>query len=108
MNHNPYKRLAERLDAVPNGFPPTEDGAELRLLEYLFTSEEAELASQLRMTLETHSQIAERLSRDPQEVRKLLKGMIRKGLIGAGRAEGGFGYSLIPFALDYMNINSIR
>jgi ferredoxin/predicted transcriptional regulator len=99
MNHNPFKRLAERLDAVPNGFPPTEDGAELRLLEYLFTSEEAELASQLRMRLETHSQIAKRLGRDPQEIRKLLKRMIRKGLIGAGRAEGGFGYSLIPFAI---------
>ncbi len=37
MNENPYKSLAERLDALPNGFPPTADGAELRLLVYLYT-----------------------------------------------------------------------
>jgi len=44
MSKNPYKRLAERLNALPNGFPPTEDGAELRLLEKLYTPEEAALA----------------------------------------------------------------
>ncbi len=99
MTQNPYKRLAERLDALPNSFPPTEDGSELRLLEYLFTPEEAELASQLRRTPETFSDVSERLGRDPQEVRDLLKGMLRKGLIGAGKTEGKFGYRLIPFAL---------
>jgi Pyruvate/2-oxoacid:ferredoxin oxidoreductase delta subunit len=99
MNENPYKRLAERLDALPNGFPPTEDGAELRLLEYLFTPEEADLTAQLRLTLETFAEIGERLGRDPQEIRNLLKGMLRKGLIGAGKIEGKFGYRLIPFAI---------
>ena len=37
MNDAVYKKLAERLDALPNGFPPTEDGAELRLLAKIFT-----------------------------------------------------------------------
>ena len=32
MSQEAYKKLAERLDALPNGFPPTEDGVELRLL----------------------------------------------------------------------------
>lgn len=50
--HNAYKRLAERLDCLPNGFPPTDDGTELKLLARLFTPEEAELASQLRLILE--------------------------------------------------------
>lgn len=99
MTENAYKRLAERLDALPNGFPPTEEGAELRLLEYLFTPEEADLAAQLRLTTETHTEIGKRLGRDAQEVRNLLKDMFRKGLIGAGKSEGKFGYRLIPFAI---------
>ena len=42
-----YKRLAERLNALPNGFPPTDDGRELKLLAKIFTPEQAELAAQL-------------------------------------------------------------
>ena len=97
---NPYKQLAERLDALPNSYPSTEDGAELRLLEKLFTPEEAALAAQLRLTLETVNQLAERLNMDKRELRQQLKTMQRKGLIAAGRApEGGFGFGLLPFVV---------
>ena len=41
MTVDPYRRLAERLDALPAGFPATADGAELRVLAVLFTPEEA-------------------------------------------------------------------
>jgi len=99
MSQEAYKKLAERLDALPNGFPPTENGAELRLLAKLFTSEEAELVSQLRLTKEVPEQLAERLGRDKAEVRALLKGMARKGLITAGRTKAGLGYGLMPFVV---------
>jgi ferredoxin len=99
MSQEEYKKLAERLDALPNGFPPTQDGAELRLLAKLFTSEEAQLASQLRLTKEVPEQIANRLGQDKAEVRALLKGMARKGLITAGRTEAGLGYGLMPFVV---------
>ena len=90
MSKEVYKKLAERLDALPNGFPPTEDGVELEMLARLFTPEEAELASQLRLTKETPEQVANRLGRDKAEVRTLLKGMVRRGLIAAGRTEVRF------------------
>jgi len=96
---NSYKRLAERLDALPNGFPPTDDGAELRLLAKLYTPQEAALAAQLRLTLETPAQIAARLGGDPKALRKQLKEMARRGLIAAGRAKGGLGYGLMPFVV---------
>ncbi len=99
MEKEVYKKLAERLDALPNGFPPAKDGAELRILEYLFTPEEAGLTSQLRLTRETFEQVSDRLDRDKAEVRKLLKGMVRKGLIAAGRTEAGVGYGLMPFVV---------
>ena len=94
-----YRQLAQRLDALPNGYPATEDGTELRILEKLFTPEEAELASNLRLTLETPDEIATRLGRDRREIKPMLKTMTRNGLIKAGRAEQGLGYGLLPFVI---------
>ena len=37
IEHDPYKALAIRLDSLPNGFPPTEDASELKLLAKIFT-----------------------------------------------------------------------
>ncbi len=109
MNDNPYKLLAERLDALPNGFPPTDDGAELRLLALIFTPEEAALAAQLRLTLETPVQIAARLGEDTAALRRQLKEMTRRGLIRAGRMDEGLGYGLMPFAVGIyeMQVNTI-
>ena len=73
MEQEAYKKLAERLDALPNGFPPTDDGSELRLLAKIFTPEEAELAAQLRLTKEVPEQVANRLGREKGKVRKQLK-----------------------------------
>ena len=103
MNQDPYKLLAERLHATPNGYPPTESGVEIRILENLFTPEQATLAAQLRLTLETANQIAERLGQDRREVRQQLKTMQRKGLIAAGRTEGGrFGFGLSWFMSGFL------
>ena len=60
MNEKPYKQLAQRLDALPNGYPPTDDGVELRLLATLFSEEEAALAAQLKFPYETAERIAGR------------------------------------------------
>jgi ferredoxin len=109
MTENPYKLLAERLDALPNGFPPTPDGAELRLLEKLFTPEEAALAARLRLTKETAAQLAERLGIDKGPLSQQLKAMTRKGLIAAGRTEEGrFGYGLLPFVVGIYEMQAGR
>jgi Na+-translocating ferredoxin:NAD+ oxidoreductase subunit B len=102
MNFDPYQSLARRLDALPNGFPATADGLELRLLRKLFTPEEALLASYLNRKLETAEQIALRIGGDqpdPKELNMQLKKMVRKGLIAAGPVEGGLGYGLMPFVV---------
>ncbi len=96
---DPYKQLAERLDSLPNGFPPAQDGAELRLLAKIFTPQEAWLAARLRIPLETAEQVATRLGRDYTTTRTLLKGMAHRGLIRAGKVEGGLGYGLLPFVV---------
>jgi Pyruvate/2-oxoacid:ferredoxin oxidoreductase delta subunit len=96
-----YKRLANRLDALPNGFPTTEDGVELELLAQLFSPEEAQCASQLRLTPETPAQLAARIGKDSQAVRALLKSMAKKGLIEVHRLENGLGYALMPFVVGF-------
>ena len=99
MPSDAYKRLAVRLDELPNGFPPTDDGVELRMLAWIFTLEEAELAACLGLRLETPEQIAVRLGGDPKALRDQLKGMARRGLIKAGKVDGGMGYGLMPFVV---------
>ncbi len=95
----PYQHLARRLDALPEGFPATESGVELRLLAHLFTPEEAALVAELTLMLETAPQIAIRLGADPRATRITLKGLARRGLITAGRACGGLGYAIMPFVV---------
>ncbi|MFZ2095684.1 MAG: 4Fe-4S binding protein [Anaerolineales bacterium] len=94
-----YRKLAQRLDNLPNGFPPTDDGAELRVLAALFSPEEAGLAAELRIRLETAEQISAQLGTDYQTTRDRLKSMTRRGLIRAGKAADGFGYGLLPFVV---------
>ncbi len=99
MDTNAYKQLAERLNALPNGFPPTDDGRELKLLAKLYTPEEAGLAAQLQPSLETVEEIAGRTGGDVEELRKQLKGMSRRGLIEAGRKDDALGFKLLPFVV---------
>ena len=99
MEISPYKKLAEVLDALPNGFPATKDGAELRLLENLFSPAEADLASRLSTHLENANELAARIGGNSAELRRQLKGMSRRGLIDAGRTESGLGYRLLPFVV---------
>ena len=44
---NVYKKLAEKLDQIPNGFPVTDTGVELKLLQKIFSPKDAEVALQL-------------------------------------------------------------
>jgi formate hydrogenlyase subunit 6/NADH:ubiquinone oxidoreductase subunit I len=95
-----YRRLAASLDALPNGFPPAEDAADLRLLAKLFSVEEAELAAELHAEMETAAQISQRLGREMRGVAELLKQMVRKGLILFGKtADGRPGFGLMPFVV---------
>jgi electron transport complex protein RnfB len=89
MNKKIYRRLAEHLDTLPDGFPPSETGADLRLLERLFTPQEAELAVHLTLDREPAQVIAGRASLPLDQVEPRLDGMAQKGLIFAYQTQGG-------------------
>lgn len=97
MSMEAYRKLARHLDALPNGFPSTESGVELRLLARIFSPDDADLAAQLRLTLETPAQVADRLGDDPRELGTRLKSMARRGQIAVARTEQGLVYGALPF-----------
>jgi Pyruvate/2-oxoacid:ferredoxin oxidoreductase delta subunit len=94
-----YRNLARRLDGIPNGFPATESGVELRLLAKIFTPEEAALASVMRLTHEPGTDIAARADAEPKAAYRTLKGMVRQGLIRVKKGEGQFNFGLMPFVV---------
>ena len=61
-----YYDLRKQLDQYSVGFPETESEVEIKILERLFSEEEAELYLNLSMMLETSESVAQRLSRDPK------------------------------------------
>lgn len=92
-----YKRLAEKLDSLPNGFPATESGVELKILRKIFSPEEAEMTLEMRTTPETAKAISERLGIPLDEMQAILDNMVKKGQIGSGKIKGRQVYMLFPF-----------
>ena len=97
MNSN-YDKLADELDRIPNGFPRTKSGVELKLLAKLFTPEDAALAATFSMDPKSLTEIAVENKMEEPEAKSRLIGMVKKGLIDLKREEGrGFVFHLIPF-----------
>lgn len=101
MTDEVYRRLARRVDEIPNGFPATESGVELRLLAKMFTPEEAHLASIMRLTPESVADIADRASVDEEPALSDLEAMGSKGLISVARTEDELAFSLKPFVVGF-------
>jgi len=100
--NNDYKKLAEELDRIPNGFPRTESGVELKLLAKLFTPEDAALASSLSLEPRSLKEIAEANGLEEAETKTRLISMVKRGLIDLKREEGrGFVFHLIPMVVGF-------
>jgi ferredoxin len=98
MEKDSYLKLSHHLNSLPGGFPPSESGAELRLLKRLFTPEEAELAIHLTLDREEAGVIAERAGLGLAETEQRLSKMARKGLIFSIEPEGGSVlYQIVPW-----------
>ena len=96
-----YRRLATRVNEIPNGFPATESGVELRLLAKMFTPDEAALASVMRLTSEPADGIALRADVDEKVAFGHLQAMAVKGLIMRRTSEDGVAFSLKPFIVGF-------
>ena len=80
MSDDIYRKLAQVLDTLPNGFPTTESGVELQLLKKVFKPDEAELFCDLRLSFETAEQVAERTGRPLDEAEWLSERGRKRGV----------------------------
>lgn len=80
MNADVYTLQAKVLDTLPNGFPSTQNGIEIKLLKKIFQPEDAELFCDLRLTFETADQIARRTGRSREGLEDRLTAMWQRGI----------------------------
>ncbi|TFF94773.1 MAG: 4Fe-4S dicluster domain-containing protein [Promethearchaeota archaeon] len=81
MSDNCYEKLRKFLNQFPIGAPKTEERIELKILQKLFTKEEAELTTLLSVLPKTAKQIARKSSYNDEEMEEKLETMANKGLI---------------------------
>jgi hypothetical protein len=94
-----YEKLVDALDRLPNGFPRTPSHVELRVLEKIFSQDEAWLASQLTHEIEPAEVIAARVGLSPSEASERLKAMARRGLVWFDRQTNKMAFRLAPFVV---------
>jgi len=99
MSDEVYHRLAKVLDTLPNGFPATKDGLEIRILKKIFTPEEADLFCDLRLTPETARQIAERTGRPLEGLEETLISMWDRGEVFVSESGGVRTFKLMPWVV---------
>jgi Na+-translocating ferredoxin:NAD+ oxidoreductase subunit B len=99
MNKDVFVELAEALDSLPNGYPRTDSGVELRILKKIFSPEEAALAGKLTGTYEPVSAIAGRLGLPEGEVSRRLFKLVRRGGVWLDKQDAKVLFRLAPFVV---------
>lgn len=98
MSEEAYRQLATVLDTLPNGFPSTESGVEMKLLKKIFRPKDAELFCDLRLNLETAEQISARTGRNLDGLEEHLVEMWQKGQIFGVDIGGTKVFKMVPWA----------
>ena len=108
---NVYRRLQKHIDNMPVGFPATDSGVELRLLEHLFSPEEAEMAMHLSALPESLDKIYSRAKKTGISKKKLgvsLARMAKKGAILKTDVGGEPHFSKAMLAIGMFEFQATR
>jgi len=106
-----YQDLRKHLDKLPIGMPVTESGVEIRILQHLFTPEEAKMATELSMIPEPLKRVhkrAEKTGISIKELEQALDHMVSKGAIQVTKKDGEKLYSVIPLAIGMYELQVNR
>jgi Na+-translocating ferredoxin:NAD+ oxidoreductase subunit B len=99
MTQSVYQRLREQLDQYSVGYPATASGIEIKILQRLFTEEEALMYLEMTMMLESPGEVAARTGRDPAAAAELLETMAAKGLLFRQRKNDMVKYAAVAFVI---------
>jgi electron transport complex protein RnfB len=108
MSDEVYARLADVLNTLPNGFPRTEQGLEIKLLKKIFAPDEADLFCDLRLTWETAEQISQRAGRPLEGLEDRLKRMSERGLIQGVALGPSMIFRMMPWAFGIYEMQNRR
>ncbi|MCP3930640.1 MAG: 4Fe-4S ferredoxin [Bacteroidetes bacterium] len=97
-----YLNLKKYLDNISTGFPDSESGIEIEILQKLFTQEDAKLYLAMSPFPEKPSDVAKRIKRDPLEIEKQLEKMAKKGLLFRMHNNNETSYLTPPFTMGIM------
>jgi len=97
MSDDVYRKLAATLNTLPNGFPTTDSGVELKILKKIFTPEQADLYCDMRLTFETAEQVAERTGRPLEGLREMLESMLAGGQLQGARLGDTMIFRMVPW-----------
>ena len=97
MQNYVYEKLASALNKLPNGFPRTPSNVEIEVLKKIFLEEEASIASQLNISMESVETIAKRVGLPIKETETQLLKMSKKGLLWSNKKENKLYFRLAPF-----------
>ena len=96
-----YRRLQQHLNRAPVGFPATASGVELRILQRLFTPDDAEIALELSSIPEPaatiHKRLRSRLSL--ADLTAKLDRMAAKGIVLAHPIQGRLCYAKLIYVV---------
>ena len=99
QNEQVYNKLQKHLDNQAIGFPATRSGVELKILKFIFTPDEAEIACCLSYKFESLKTIFSRaghLVDSPEELQKCLDRIQKKGGIESKIKNGKMHYCNAP------------
>ena len=108
MSDLSYERLADALDALPNGFPRMPSRIDIRILKKSFSTDEAELASHMSRRYETAAEIAARAGTDEASARRLLDSLLPTALVKKRRTDRVAKFRLGPFLVGWYEAHISR
>ena len=107
----PYKNLRKHLNKQPVGYPSTLSGIEIRILQEMFTTAEAEAALYLSYKYEPFEAIYARAKdkgHERQKYQELLESMEKKGAIHIKLKDGEKYYALHPLVIGMFEMQLKR
>ncbi len=97
-----YANLKKYLDNISTGFPNSESGIEIAILQKLFSEEDAKLYLALTPLPEKPSDIAKRIKRDLNDTEMQLEKMAQKGLLFRMHNNNETSYLTPPFTMGIL------
>lgn len=92
-----FRKLQKRLDQYSLGFPATESGIEIKILEKLFSVSDAKIFLALSPKLEPPEAVAPRIGETAEEAAGILADMADRGLLFSLKKGELIRYGAIPF-----------